>query len=389
MSLASSEAAEARRRAETTVGHHNLRLGPTAWSFAAGLGSRFSDNVWSAPPEIAEADVALEPQVNARMLWPISDRNSISLALGGGYSFYLQNPEFSRYFINPGSEISLDVYVGPFWVNLHDRVSVTQNTYQDPTVVGNRNYSRLENTLGFTGVWDLNKFVVRLGYDHANYVNLASDEEEVYPEGQAELFFGSLAYVIRPELTTGLELSSGLVSYDLDEETSLYSEALQTSAGTFFDAQMTEYIKGRIAGGYTLFNPLNGTAEGDDYSGFYMQLGLKHRVNQYVEHSLTAAKRVSFTLSGGTVDMYLLNWSASWNLLKDIRLVTRFTYEHGTYPYGVEEVFDRFGPGLTLSKRLGERLTANLSYTRYWRESNLPQRNYTANVVSANVNYQF
>lgn len=388
MSLASAEAAEARRKAETTLGYHNLRLGPTAWSFGAGLGVSFSDNVWSAAPENAKADIALGPNVNTRMLWPISDRNSISLALGGGYSFYLQNPEFSRFYVNPGTELSLDVYVGPFWINLHDRVSITQNTYQDPTVVGAANYSRFENNLGFTAIWDLNKILLRLGYDHANYVNLEGGES-AYVDGQAELAFGSFGYVIQPQMTAGLEVSAGLVSYDLDATKSTFSEAIQTSVGTFVDAQVTEYIKGRIGGGYSLFTPVTGLAEGEDYTGFYLQLGATHRVNQYVEHSISGGKNVSFTFYGGTIDMYTLRWSATWKLLKDIRMGTSFSYEHGTYPYGYEEVFDRFGPGLTLSKRLGEKVTTSLSYRVYWRKSNLAHRDYIANVVGLNLAYRF
>ena len=38
MSFASSYAAEARREAAATLGYYNVKLGPTAWRFGAGLG---------------------------------------------------------------------------------------------------------------------------------------------------------------------------------------------------------------------------------------------------------------------------------------------------------------------------------------------------------------
>ena len=45
MSMASAEAAEARRQAASTIGYYNLKLGPTAWNFGAGLGLEYNDNV--------------------------------------------------------------------------------------------------------------------------------------------------------------------------------------------------------------------------------------------------------------------------------------------------------------------------------------------------------
>ena len=104
-----------------------------------------------------EGDLIFRPQINTRMLWPVSDQNSINLALGGGYSAYVSNPNLDRAFITPGSELSFDLYVGDFWINLHDRFSITENTYQDPTVAGSGNYSQFQNALGAATTWDLNK----------------------------------------------------------------------------------------------------------------------------------------------------------------------------------------------------------------------------------------
>ena len=45
MSIASAEAAEARSKAASTIGYYNLKLGPTAWNFGAGLGVQYNSNV--------------------------------------------------------------------------------------------------------------------------------------------------------------------------------------------------------------------------------------------------------------------------------------------------------------------------------------------------------
>ena len=125
------------------------------------------------------------------MLWPVSDQNSINLALGGGYSAYVNNPNLDRAFITPDSELSFDLYAGDFWINLHDRFSITENTYQDPTVAGSGNYSQLQNALGVATTWDLNKALVQVGYDHVNYDSLNGgngQNSSGQPSGYSEVF---------------------------------------------------------------------------------------------------------------------------------------------------------------------------------------------------------
>src|SRR5438876_11944603 len=73
MSMASAEAAEARRKAASTLGYYNLKLGTTAWRFGAGLGLEYTDNV-GLNANRKEDDFIFRPQVNAEMLWPVTEK---------------------------------------------------------------------------------------------------------------------------------------------------------------------------------------------------------------------------------------------------------------------------------------------------------------------------
>ena len=66
MSLASAEAAAARRRAASTVGYYNLKLGPTAWNFGAGLGVDYNSNV-NYTESNPEGDFIFRPEIRTRM----------------------------------------------------------------------------------------------------------------------------------------------------------------------------------------------------------------------------------------------------------------------------------------------------------------------------------
>src|SRR5262249_40277319 len=148
--------------------------GPTAWRFESGLGLEASDNIRLETLD-PKADVIFRPEISARMTYAVSAGNNINLALGAGYSAYAQHSEFNRWFVTPGTELSFDVYADDFWLNSHDRLSIQENSYQDPTVVGVANYAQLQNAAGVTTTWDLNKMAVQIGYDHVNYVELSGN----------------------------------------------------------------------------------------------------------------------------------------------------------------------------------------------------------------------
>jgi hypothetical protein len=334
MSIASAEAAEARRRAATTVGYYNLKLGPTAWNFGAGLGVEYNSNVYNTESD-PQGDVIFRPQINTRMVWPVSDQNSINLALGGGYSAYVNNPRLDRYFISPDSELSFDLYVGEFWINLHDRFTITENSYQDPTVAGSGNYSQLQNALGLTTAWDLNKGIVRVGYDHVNYDSLSGGNGQSaggQPSGYSEVFSASAGYALKPGMLLGLELGDSLINYPTTPTNTSYSKANQWNVGGFYDAPLSEYIHIAAHAGYSVYSPEAGGAmvTSSDFSGIYAQLDIRHRVNQYLEYSLSGGRTISVVFNGGTIDRYFAHWQADWRILRKVTLGTSFTYEHGS-----------------------------------------------------------
>src|SRR5882762_2904258 len=75
MSLAGAEAAEARRKVANTPDYFNLKLGPTTWNFSSGLGAEYNDNVGLNQDTNRQSDVIFRPQLNTRMLWPVTEQN--------------------------------------------------------------------------------------------------------------------------------------------------------------------------------------------------------------------------------------------------------------------------------------------------------------------------
>lgn len=392
MSLASAEAARLRREAAARTEQYDLRLGPTAWRFQAGLGLQYNDNLRSTSSD-QEQDLITRPELDAQMRWPVSDVNTLDFSIGVGYALYATHPEYDRPFVKPGSELSFDLYIGNAWLNVHDRFSVIENGYLDPTVTGIGDYERLDNAAGLSVTWDLNKIIAKVGYDHVSYIQLAGGRGQ--PDAELEDFSFSAGYVIKPEMVAGLEAGGSLIRYVSLPENALarlyYSDGSQWNVGAFYDAQVTQYIRGRASLGYTQFLPESGIAAmlGEDFTGLYAQAGLTHRLNRFVEYTLSGGRMLNFTYYGGRVDQYFVSLSAVWHIFQKTRVTTAFNYQHGLQLGVVGEEYDWLGPSIRFERLITQKLTVALGYQYYWRGSDLPGRDYAVNLVTINASYGF
>jgi hypothetical protein len=236
-------------------------------------------------------------------------------------------------------------------------------------------------------VWDLNKIVLRLGYDHVNYLTLTGNQN--LQDGQAEVVSSSVGYVLRPRTLLGVELGGQLMQYT--GTNTLYGSAEQWNAGCFCDTQVSDYIHFTGHAGYTVYLPegSNGGNTQPNFSGVYAQIVLMHRINQYMDYSLSGGRSITFALYGGTVDLYSASLQAQWRVLRQMSLSAGFLYNHGSQLLLGGETFDQYGPQIGLTRPISAKVSGALSYQFYWRGSNQANRDYTASILSLNFTYKF
>jgi hypothetical protein len=389
MSLASAEAAEARKQALSSTGAYNLRLGRMSWDITGQMGLEYNDNVALREASEQTSDLILRPQANARVFWPVTEQNNLQFNIAAGYSAYLWSSELNRIFVLPGSELSMDLYIGDLWINLHERFSISEDNYQDPTVVGIADYSRLDNAAGVSAVWDLNKIIQKFGYDHVDYIALTSNEGQ--PSGTSEIFSASTGLAINSGTASGLEIGGGLIHYDSTPTNSSFTDAIDWNVGAFYEAQLSQYIRSRISAGFTEYasSSVNGIRGTGEFSGIYAAVDLNHRINEYLTYRLDFGRTVNFAFYGGTFDVYYARLQAVWKLLRRFSLDTGFDYEFGKEAYTKGEQFNRIGPKLSLGHQFNDKIGATLSYQFYKRDSNIIGRDYSVNAVTVNLNYHF
>jgi hypothetical protein len=383
-SLASADAAAARRQAITRVEYYNVKLGDMTWRFTGGFGVEFTDNANLSDSD-PESDVILSPTLGANMRWPITDKNALNLNLGVGYSYYQKDDTKNRWFLNPGTELSFDLYVGDFVFNLHDRPSLNQYAYQNASVSGTGDYSEFQNTVGIAGRWDLNKAEANFGYDHNNYMSMNSTTQS--RDGSSDVVYISAGAEVRPEIQVGVDSGAGLIQY----RDTVSPDAIQWNAGLYTRFLASQYLNFKINVGYTAYDP-------DDVGLFallptstaiYLNLEVRHRLNQYVDYSLTGGRGVNVSFNGRAYENYYADLNVTWHVLHKITVGTPFRWEQGTDVYGPGNPFSQYQTGILFGRNLTEKLSGSVGYRLVVRDGETRSGDYVVRSMSLNLNYRF
>ena len=393
--MAGDLASSIQHQANSSIGYYNILWGTTSWRFASALGLEYNDNV--RLQENGEGDFIIRPALNAQFHWPVTVNNSLDATVGVGYSDYLQHPELSQFFLTPGSGLSFDIFVGDFKINLHDRASISEYAYQNAGVSGgNRDLVSLENTAGINTLWDMDKALANVGFDHNNYVSLSQNRGE--PDASSENLYANAALRVRSELLLGVEAGGSVITYNQTTTTAStpITDAVQWNAGVFTSLQVSDYISVRADVGLMEFSPNSSSTNlvTSDTSGLYFRVSLSHRVNRFLNYTLSAGRTTDLAAYGQAQSYYFVRLDPSWTLFRKFSFSTPLWWQQGDSVYnnsanGIGS-YEQIGAGLTVSRSLTQKLSASVSY-QFVKEtsSRLSNQNYTENIVDLNFTYQF
>lgn len=383
--------AAAARKGPEISSTYNIKMGPVTFDATGNLEIEFNDNV-GLSEQNRESDVILRPTLRVDSLWRVSQLNTLHFAFGIGVAKYLDHSDLDSrsILLDPGSEISFDIYIGGnLRLNLHDRFAIIQNPTDEPNLNSSARFDRFQNSAGITAFWDLNDLKFVLGYDHFDYRSLGSDFD--YLSRREEQFMASASLQLSDAVVTGLDLSAALINYVED----FNNDGSTWSAGPFLEMTLSPYTKLRASGGYQGMSFDSNGLSGDhsDYSGWFANVVLAQRLNQYWSHSLSIGHEARLGLSVNyaeyTFARYLAQWRINSRMNAGFEAFVEQANESGSATdQGSEKAF-RWGIGANVSWRLGTHLTLGLKYRFVDKDSDQPLRSYYQNVGVAAVGYDF
>jgi hypothetical protein len=126
-----------------------VRAGPFSGTLGLGVGYLYTDNANTGTTEKLSMNEVFE-NLDTDLIWPLSPFNRIDLRLGGQLqqNFYSSGTNALNVAIAPGSQIQLEARVGDFLLTAFERVTIIQDPVTDPSVAGQTNLNRLNNTVG-------------------------------------------------------------------------------------------------------------------------------------------------------------------------------------------------------------------------------------------------
>lgn len=385
-SLAGEAAAEARRQSVEQI-PYNLLAGPVRFLFSITTGIEYNDNINLAETNTQE-DIIIRPQFNIDAIWPVTQLNTLKLDLGLGYAFYLDHPNANTngVLIQPGSQLSFDIFVMDWRINLHDRFSLQQDPVAQLQLSNVVDYGRFENTAGISMLWDLNKAVLTFGYDHYTYIS--TTDTFSYLDRNAEELSFSAYFAFTSTTGGGVETSAVYNYYDQN----FLNDSVTYSVGPFVETQLTNYLKLRVSAGYQLVDFDQGGAvfDASDSNDFYANILISHRINAAIFQTLSAGHESQLGVNSNFVALNYVRHTATWNIINRTLLTTELFFEDGDDSGGIfSEHIQRYGGAIALGYQIARHVTLGLRYQYTQKQSDQPLRDYKQNRVSVDATYSF
>ena len=423
-SLAGQEASDAREQDVSRI-PYNLLLGPVRFRVGATVGVEYNDNINYADDGTAvipnptgpgfitirsnsQDDVIVTPNLTLDAIWPVTQLNTLRLDLGIGYAFYLDHSKNDTDYIlvAPKSQIAFDIFVSDFRINIHDRMQLQQDPIQEGALSNVVNYGRFENTAGVSVLWDLNKLLLQVGYDHYNFVSTTNQFD--YLNRNSEIVQGSAAFIVNPTITVGAEGNAVFTRY----EQTVLNDNKDYSVGGFVEVSLTNNLKVRAAGGYQwidfdhnfvnfVFGPFTiGVPDHKNLEDYYVNGLIAHRINAQLSQTVSAGHENQLGINSNYITLNYVRHTLTWNLIRNTLLSTEFFFEDaeesggfaGVFspvPLGTGEHFHRIGGAITLGYQLTPHVTLGVRYQGTSKDSNLLLRDYNQNRISVDGTYSF
>ncbi len=373
------------RQPSPTDREPELRAGPVELEIGASFATEWTDNI-NLSDDDPLSELSLRPQVDLRALWAITDRASLDVATGLGYTFYLEGHRKDRLFLDPNSEIALDIGIKDLLVTAYEHLAYSDDpTSEGGLPGGEEDYAKIENTAGLRGTWFLDDWQAQAGYAHYNYWSLADEFSEM--DRASEQVFARGAYAVAAESRAGLEFSGSFTDYS----EAVRDDYQSLSAGPFFEWKVTEYFQLALRGGlvrYDFDEPATGPGLGT-FDSWYAGINASHHLTENISHSLGVSREAQVSLSNVYEEIYRADYSVRWSPVDPATWSMSLFYEHSTGPGDVvQEQHDQFGVTTGLSYQFSRRFIGDVSYRFTRRTSEIPGQDYLQNLVAVGISYR-
>jgi hypothetical protein len=247
-------------------------------------------------------------------------------------------------------------------------------------------FRRFINTAGVQVDWDADEMILTLNYDHSN--TWVFDSQYDYLNNNTDTVTPKVTFLVTKTITVGAEAAFSQTSFDKNVQNN--SDGVEV--GPFLNALLTDKLAFTAQMGWDFTRYDTGGLNGDknNVNSYYYSFGVNHRINDFVSESLTAGREFEPGLTTNYSRRYFVDYTPSWQIMPSLRLAPDFWWENlddsdGTY----REQANRYGAGIQFGYAFTQHATASLGYQYILKTANPSSLNYTQDVTTVGMDYQF
>lgn len=398
------EASAMQRKVSPDKIDYNLEVGPVLMKFDAGLVNGYSSNL-QLTNSAGKGSAYSTPSLTCNLSWPITDLNTLTFGLQGGYSYYWQASQGQSpggFFLSPTSALKGDFYVDDFKFTPSDYFSLQQNPTQASELSGISKLSLFQNNAGILITWDAGADLLVTAGASLFTVKALNSATNNYLDRNAFSPSFSIQYNFTQTLAAGINGSAQFNRYknpaQLNVINGVYSVQGQNNSdlfqiGPFINHQISEYILisfdiGYLGGTYDKFSQVN---QGGNPSTFYLDFSWNHTLNEYLKYALTAGRVEQPSVSDGITffTQWTFGFAPSWNVVEGLSLATPISILLGDQSGANGQKIQNYSSSVNLGYHLTEKLQGNLGFTYLIKDSNQANSSYNQWNASLGFTYDF
>jgi len=271
------------------------------------------------------------------------------------------------------------------------------------------NFQRFENIAGIGVIWDLNKLVLTLNYDHINFISsnlqvlngadLTDPGNLNYNADQVSM---SGTYAFTTTLSAGLEGAASIRQYT---NSGVEDDAI--SVGPFVRFEVDPNFKVSASGGFQavstgsgnltaaqvntvgLVNPALGAGTTNSY---YVNLTLDHRMNQYYTDRFSVGHETQLDVFSQQSEVTYVTYTSSWKVNQSLNLAFTLNYQDVSSPSSSlisTPSYSLFGAGVQANFPVTRRISGSVLYQFNDKFDTPAGQDYVQNRLGLILNYHF
>jgi hypothetical protein len=369
---------------------YNLKWGPVTARFHGSLQTEYSDNINLAERN-AQSDVYFFPNFGVGFQWPISPQNILEFNLGAGYRAYVNHPELNTLQVAPDSRLLYQMRVGKVGLVFHDSFYLQVDPLSRPDINGSPaggilNFKRFANDIGVQGEWQARRNLAIVS-QYSYLMDRSLNSEFTSLDRDDHTFALGFFSNVGASWNVGV---NGAVTFS-DYLQNIQNDGVSETIGPQVTVKISRFITADATIGYTHseFDHAGAIADRSNFNGLSYSMGLRHKMNSRLEHSLHVAHSISPGFGSNFLELTVAQYGLKWNFNSFLTLNSSFSYEHFDSSDALGESADRYLFYAGTGWQVARRWNLGVGYSFAWKNSDQPLRDYVQNRVTLDLTHNF